>query len=144
MLGAHATGHVCISEAKMRYLKSFLAAGLLAFASPAAAQQLIGAYTAFIGTDDLYNSKGARLTQPWQVLRQDRANYHRYGIRQVGDEWDPFFGNVDNRAAMERMIMNGSMDPVARQNLLQGGATVFVRIYGSGGIGRYVDVTVAR
>ena len=40
MLQAHATGHVCISEANMRYFKSFLAAGLLAFASPAAAQQL--------------------------------------------------------------------------------------------------------
>lgn len=128
----------------MRYLKSLLAAGLVALSAPAAAQELIGGYAAFISNNDLYNSRGARLTQPWQVLRQDRANYHRYNIRQPGDEWDPFFGNIDNRAAMERMIMNGSMDPVARQNILQGGATVFVRIYGSGGVGRYVDVTVTR
>ncbi|MEQ9241444.1 hypothetical protein [Roseovarius indicus] len=129
-------------------MTNLIAAAALALAipaaMPAAAQQLIGAYTAFIGTDDLYNSSGARLTQPWQVLRQDRANYHRFGIRHAGDEWDPFFGSIDNRAAMERMIMNGSMDPIARQNLLQGGATVFVRIYGAGGVGRYVDVTVAR
>ncbi len=132
----------------MRRMTNLIAAAALALAipaaMPAAAQQLIGAYTAFIGTDDLYNSSGARLTQPWQVLRQDRANYHRFGIRHAGDEWDPFFGSIDNRAAMERMIMNGSMDPIARQNLLQGGATVFVRIYGAGGVGRYVDVTVAR
>ncbi|MGR3314910.1 hypothetical protein [Roseovarius indicus] len=129
-------------------MTNLIAAAALALAipaaMPAAAQQLIGAYTAFIGTDDLYNSSGARLTQPWQVLRQDRANYHRFGIRHAGDEWDPFFGSIENRAAMERMIMNGSMDPIARQNLLQGGATVFVRIYGAGGVGRYVDVTVAR
>lgn len=128
----------------MRYLKSLLAAGLIALSTPVSAQDLIGAYTAFISNNDLYNSRGARLTQPWQVLRQDRANYHRFGIRQPGDEWDPFFGSMENRAAMERMIMNGSIDPVARQNLLQGGATVFVRIYGSGGVGRYVNVTVAR
>ncbi|KRS17296.1 hypothetical protein RIdsm_03372 [Roseovarius indicus] len=132
----------------MRRMTNLIAAAALALAipaaMPAAAQQLIGAYTAFIGTDDLYNSSGARLTQPWQVLRQDRANYHRFGIRHAGDEWDPFFGSIENRAAMERMIMNGSMDPIARQNLLQGGATVFVRIYGAGGVGRYVDVTVAR
>lgn len=116
----------------------------MALSAPASAQDLIGAYTAFISNNDLYNSRGARLTQPWQVLRQDRANYHRFGIRQPGDEWDPFFGSMENRAAMERMIMNGSIDPVARQNLLQGGATVFVRIYGSGGVGRYVNVTVSR
>ena len=132
----------------MRRMTNLIAAAALALAipaaMPAAAQQLIGAYTAFIGTDDLYNSSGARLTQPWQVLRQDRANYHRFGIRHAGDEWDPFFGSIENRAAMERMIMNCSMDPIARQNLLQGGATVFVRIYGAGGVGRYVDVTVAR
>jgi hypothetical protein len=117
---------------------------LLAGAPPAAAQELIGSYTAFIGQTDLHNSKGARLTEPWQVLRQDRANFHRFGIAQGGDEWDPFFGSIDNRAAMERMIMNGRIDPGARRNLLQGGATVFVRIYGSGGVGRYVNVTVAR
>ncbi|WP_111732068.1 hypothetical protein [Roseovarius amoyensis] len=119
-------------------------AAVLAGALPAAAQELIGSYTAYIGQADLHNSKGAWLTEPWQVLRQDRANYHRFGVAQNGDEWDPFFGNIDNRAAMERMIMNGRIDPGARRNLLQGGATVFVRIYGSGGVGRYVNVTVAR
>ncbi|MBZ0123676.1 MAG: hypothetical protein K8F31_07295 [Roseovarius sp.] len=119
-------------------------AGLLAGALPAMSQELIGSYTAYIGHADLHNSRGARLTEPWQVLRQDRANYHRFGIAQNGDEWDPFFGSIDNRAAMERMIMRGRIDPGARRNLLQGGATVFVRIYGSGGVGRYLDVTVAR
>lgn len=125
-------------------LRTVLVALLLALAPPAAAQALIGSYTAYIGRDDLYNSKGARLGEPWQVLRQDRANFHRFGIAQPGDEWDPFFGSIENRAAMERMIMNGRIDPAARRNLLQGGATVFVRIYGSGGVGRYLDVTVAR
>ena len=126
-------------------MKRFLAAlALIASAGTATADTLIGAYVAYIGRDDLYNSRGARLSEPWQVLRQDRANFHRFGISQAGDEWDPFFGNYDNRAAMERMIMNGYIEPAAARILLQGGATVFVRIYGSGNTGRSVEVRVVR
>ena len=121
-------------------------AGLLAacLAAPLAAQELIGQYTAYIANDDLYNSSGARLSEPWQVLRQDRANYHRFGIRQPGDQWDPWFGDIDNRAAMERMVMQGRIDPVARRNLVNGGAIVEVFIYGRNGVGTYVDVNVYR
>lgn len=128
----------------MKKLCALAAACLLALSGPVAAQELIGSYVAFIGTDDLYNSKGARLSQPRQVLRQDRANYHKFGISQYGDEWDPFFGNYNNRAAMEQMIMRGAIDPGARANLMRGGATVFVRIYGYGNRGEYINVTVAR
>ncbi len=121
-----------------------LAAATMMTATIARADQIIGSYVAYIGQDDLYNSKGARLSEPWQILRQDRANYHRFGISQPGDEWDPFFGNMENRGIMERMIMNGSIEPAAARNLLRGGATVFVRIYGTGNRGHYVNVTVTR
>lgn len=125
--------------------KLLLALGLvLASMTPAVSQQLIGSYVAFIGNDDLYNSKGARLTAPWQVLRQDRANYHRFGISQGGDEWDPLFGSIENRAAMEQMIMNGRITKKARRMIMRGGATVFVEIYGRGNRGRYVNVKVTR
>jgi len=128
----------------MKILSSLALAVVVAFTTtPAAfADEIIGSYVAYIGRDDLYNSKGARLKEPWQILRQDRANYHRFGISQSGDEWDPFFGNIDNRAIMERMIMNGSISSSARNGLVQGGATVFVRIYGSGSHGKSVKVTV--
>ncbi|SOC12233.1 hypothetical protein SAMN05877809_10635 [Rhodobacter sp. JA431] len=116
--------------------------GLMAV--PAAAQEVVGAYVAYIGTDDLFNSRGQRLSAPWQVLRQDRANFHKFGLSQPGDEWDPFFGDVNNRAAMERMVMNGSIEPAAARKIMAGGATVFVRIYGYGSRGDYVRVTVTR
>ncbi|CUH81440.1 hypothetical protein [Tropicibacter naphthalenivorans] len=129
----------------MKPVKSLLTAlALIATAATAQADQLIGSYVAYIGRDDLYNSKGARLSEPWQILRQDRANYHKFGRSQPGDEWDPFFGNINNRAAMERMIMNGYIEPSAARILVNGGATVFVRIYGSGNTGRSVEVTVVR
>ncbi|SMX50747.1 hypothetical protein [Maliponia aquimaris] len=124
-------------------MKRLALALMFALGAPMAyADQLIGAYVAYIGQQDLYNSRGARLTEPWQVLRQDRANYHRFGISQPGDEWDPFFGEIDNRAAMERWIMNGYIEPNASRILMQGGATVFVRIYGSNGWGQRIEVTV--
>ncbi|NRP14268.1 hypothetical protein XMM379_000425 [Aliiroseovarius sp. xm-m-379] len=111
---------------------------------PAMADELIGAYRAYIGKADLTNDKGARLSEPWQVLRQDRANYHRFGVSQSGDEWDPFFGSIDNRAIMEQMVKNGTIDPKAARNLVQGGATVYVRIYGRGSLGTSVQVSVSK
>ncbi|SMH32770.1 hypothetical protein [Maritimibacter sp. HL-12] len=134
----------------MRRLSNFARAALIGavtafgLAGAAAAQDQIGSYSAFIGWDDLHNSNGVRLGAAWQVLRQDRANYHRFGIRQAGDDWDPFFASIENRAAMERMIMNGTIEPSAAQILLQGGATVFVRIYGQGNVGNSIRVTVSR
>ena len=127
----------------MRYLALIaicLAASLMA--APTVAQSLIGQYTAFIGQADLFNSSGARLTQPWQVLRQDRANVHRFGISQPGDEFDPFFGSIDNRAAMERMVMNGFISPAANQAIMGGGSMVTVSIYGSGDVGTQIEVDV--
>lgn len=113
-------------------------------AQPVMAQDVIGSYAAYIGEDDLYNSEGARLSEPWQVLRQDRANFHRFGISQDGDEWDPFFEDAANREAMETMIRRGYIDPDAEKMILSGGAMVYVNIYGSGGVGDYVEVEVFR
>lgn len=121
-----------------------IAALMLLTPGAAAADDLIGSYGAYIGIDDLYNSNGKRLTEPWQILRQDRANYHRFGIRHSGDEWDPFFADANNRAAMEQMVMRGRIDPVARRLLVQGDAWVYVRIFGRGGVGRSVQVDVER
>lgn len=111
---------------------------------PASAQEVVASYAAYIGDRDLFNSNGERLSTPAQVLRQDRANYHRFGVAQAGDEWDPVFGSVDNRAAMESMVNAGSIEPNAAQILMNGGAMVVVQVFGSGGVGTSVQVTVAR
>ena len=128
----------------MKLVKTLPVVAAFLFGNAAFAQEIVGSYVAYIGQDDLYNSSGNLLTEPWQILRQDRANYHRFGISHRGDEWDSFFGSIDNRAIMERMVMNGSIDPQAARNLVRGGATVFVRIYGRGGRGDSVQVTVVR
>ncbi len=128
----------------MKFRATFLAM-ILAFLplQQAVAQELVDRYIAVIGVEDLYNSKGQRLTEPWQILRQDRANYHRFGIRHDGDTGDQFFASIDNRAIMERMVMNGYIDPAASNTLVNGYAdSVLVEIFGEGDRGDYVKVTI--
>lgn len=103
---------------------------------------LIDEYTAFIGRDDLFSSNGEPLSRPWQVLRQDRANFHLYDIRQRGDQGDVFFASKGNRAKLEAMIAAGRMSREAASVILAGGALVHVEIWGREDTGDYVLVQV--
>lgn len=116
----------------------------LALAPAAWAQDFLGSYSAYISAADLHNSKGVRLWEPWQIVRQDRANFHRFGIRDPMDEGDPFFADYDNRAAMEQMIRRGRIDPQAARDIVHGGAVIVVSVYGSNGVGQIVNVDVYR
>ncbi|WP_249139021.1 hypothetical protein [Actibacterium sp. MT2.3-13A] len=110
----------------------------------ASAQELLGSYIADIGPADLRNSQGVRLWAPWQILRQDRANFHRFGLRDAGDEWDPFFADPGRRATMERMIQRGWIDPEAARAIVRGGVRVYVAVYSYGAQGEMVTVDVWR
>lgn len=114
---------------------------LLIGVAPARADELVDGYSAYIGKDDLYNSNGERLREPWQIIRQDRANYYKFGIRQRGDEPDSFFASVDNRAKAERMIRAGTMTRDARRLLLQGDCMINVKVYHDRE-GDYLEITV--
>ncbi|MCA3719042.1 hypothetical protein [Brevundimonas sp.] len=135
----------------MRRLIFGAAAALAISAPPAIGQSSLGwgsgtglldEYTAYIGPRDLRASDGVRLTQAWQVIRQDRANYHRFGRRDRGDQGDTFFGSAENRAVMERMVRDGQMSASAARAVVAGDVWVTVRIFGRGTVGQYVEVTV--
>lgn len=115
---------------------------LVLAAYPAHSAVMLDAYTAYIGKDDLYNSKGVRLTEAWQVIRQDRANFHKFGTRQYGDESDSFFSSKNNRAIAERMIMRGNIDSSAADSIVRGNVIIYVEIYGYGSQGEYLNITV--
>lgn len=117
------------------------AALVLAGATAARADELIASYNAYIGQDDLYNSYNERLTQPWQVIRQDRANVHRFGIRQPGDEVDDFFGSTRNRELAEAMIQRGAIGAQAAQLLLNGDVRINVQVWRGAG-GDYLNINV--
>ncbi len=110
-------------------------------AGAAKADEMVAEYNAYIGQDDLYNSYDERLWEPWQIIRQDRANYHRYGVFQPGDEGDGFFASAKNRELAERMIQLGNIDQTAAAALIQGDVLVNVKVY-RGPDGDYLDVTV--
>ncbi|WP_112800522.1 hypothetical protein [Rhizobium sp. SYY.PMSO] len=104
--------------------------------------RLLESYRAYIGNDDLYNSKGERLTLPWQIIRQDRANYHAYRRRDRGDQGDSFFSLPSNRQKLEAMLASGHIADDAGNVIVRGNVWIKVDIYGRGDIGEWVDVHV--
>lgn len=108
---------------------------------PAAAQDLIGSYTAFIGPADHTNSQGVLLTDFGAILQQDRANYHRFGRRDGLDMSDPIFANPDYRARIPNiwMVLPGSAYVV--DNVLAGQPQLLsIQIYGSYGEPAFIVV----
>lgn len=67
-------------------------------------------YQAEIVGADMINSRGERLDDLAAILQQDRANYHRFDIRQSGDETDPFFADYQTRARMQTIYSPGTRD----------------------------------
>ena len=111
-------------------------------APQAAAQELIASYTAHLSSRDHFNSRGIRLRNAAAIIRQDRANFHRFGLRDPDDEWDSFFGSKANRARMESMLNNGTSDPGVRSRIVNGTPIVRVEIYGRGSRGTYIRIIV--
>jgi len=125
--------------------KTILALGAmlaLAAASPASAAHLLESYDAYLSRADHFNSSGERLTTAAAIIRQDRANYHKFGIRDRGDEDDRFFDDVGNRAYLEHLINQGSSNPWVLRRIVSDDVTIHVDVYGSRSHGDYVIVTL--
>ena len=150
---------------------ALLAGGLVVLApGRAAAQQLLDSYSAWLSPRDHFNSRGQRLTSAAAIIRQDRANLHRFGRADPQDQWDGFVHDEGNRAVLERWIAAGELSPndaraivggnsmvssyikneklreaFSFHSLLVGGnPMITVEIWGSGGTGRSVRVWVQR
>ena len=108
---------------------------------PSQAQQLLESYQAFLSERDHFNSSGQRLTTAAAIIRQDRANYHRFGLRDQGDESDRFFADADNRAALERLLERGRAEPGVISRIVNGTPFVRVEVW-QGNAGPFVVVTL--
>lgn len=109
---------------------------LVLMGSPVVAQEYsMGGYWAYIGGEDLYNSKGVRLKKAVQVLRQDRADVLRFGIVHPGDQADPWFAHPKARATMPQLLINGGgIDPYTERRIVAGHVPVYVSVFGVNGI----------
>lgn len=126
----------------MRIFRDVVLVGLMFVTAPAHAQEIIEEYRAYISQQDLYNSSGDRLTKPWEIIRQDRANYHRFGRGDSDDYYDSFFASEQNRAIAEDIIRRGRIEQSAGRNIVDGNVFVRVRIYGRGNRGESVAIVV--
>jgi len=86
-------------------------------------------YYARLGYQDHYNSHGVRLHSVAAILRQDRANYHKFYWRDPDDTGDTFFRSKYNRSIFERIIANSYIPPNIRNAILYGEPYIRVTIY---------------
>jgi len=120
----------------MSYLHRACAAILLGAAAtalsalPAMADTPLGSYVARLSPQDHFNSAGKRLSTAAQVVRQDRANWHRFGYGDPEDEHDPWFSTNNARARFETMLGRpGAMNAATRSAILHGSPVVEVLVY---------------
>jgi hypothetical protein len=113
--------------------RHFLAAAAfvaLSAASPALADEFLGSYVARISSSDHYASDGYELDTAAQMVRQDRANFHKFGIRDPDDESDPWFRSTASRARFEKMLNKSSaMSGATRNAIANGEPLVEVEVY---------------
>ncbi|MBZ0216356.1 MAG: hypothetical protein K8F25_07385 [Fimbriimonadaceae bacterium] len=104
------------------------------------AAELLESYQAYLSRNDHYNSRGERLRSAAAIIRQDRANFHRFGLRDDGDDWDSFFENKTNRARLEQMLNEGRAASHVLNEIINSDPVIIVNIYGHGATGTYVEV----
>ncbi|WP_102107503.1 hypothetical protein [Oceaniglobus roseus] len=87
-----------------------LALGTLPAPLPAQQWNQQAYYIAWIGPEDMRNSRGQPVTSLGGVIQQDRANFHRFGLRHPQDEGDPVFADQATRARIPQMVAAGGND----------------------------------
>jgi hypothetical protein len=111
---------------------AMLGTGLVQHADAQILGQLVESYSARLGPRDHYNSNGERLRSAAAIIRQDRANFYVYGLRDDEDEPDPYFSSKGNRARLEQMLENGRTTPEAIYRVVNGTPLIRVDIYATG------------
>jgi hypothetical protein len=127
----------------IRVVRVFPVLTLLLFVwlSAARADDVIETYRARLSARDHFNTNGERLTSPAEIIRQDRANVHRFGIVDREDESDHFFASARNREILEKLLEGGHTSAAAYQAIVNGTPLVVVTVM-SGNRGDYVTVSI--
>lgn len=91
--------------------------------------RVVAEYTARIGPDDHFNSNGDRLDTVAAILRQDRANMHRFDLADEEDESDGHFVDAETRALFEWLVARGLVRVDTRRAIINGNPLVRVTVY---------------
>lgn len=114
--------------------RHIMAAGILLAsmlsASAAFADQFLGSYVARISEQDKYASDGYALDSAAQMVRQDRANWHKFGKTDPDDENDVWFRTNAQRSRLESMLQRGgAMSSSVRRAIVNGEPLIQVDVY---------------
>ena len=114
----------------------FTAALLMLNPVPSHADTYLCTYKARISETDKHNSSGARISvSAFQldavaaILRQDRANYHMFGRRDLEDLSDCAFNTKQNRDALEIFVRNGRISEAAMRKIIYENPLISVDVY---------------
>jgi len=70
-------------------------------------------YRAWLSAQDHSSSKGVPISKAAVILRQDRANVHKFGKADAGDTMDSWFGNKNARAD----LVNGNLNIIFEEGV---------------------------
>ena len=127
-------GRVFQKGDSMTVAKAIAVAGLLTAAalgaSTARADDMLGSYTARISDRDHRASDGYPLGSAAQMVRQDRANWHKFHRRDSDDQGDEWFGTDASRADLQRMLeRGGAISNATRRAIANGEPLIEVDVY---------------
>src|SRR3954451_1101824 len=114
--------------------RNITAAGLLLAsllgAGSARADDMLGSYVARISERDHQASDGYALSSAAQMVRQDRANWHKFHRRDADDQGDNWFRSNDARADLERMLKDSdAMSSSTKRAIVNGEPLIQVDVY---------------
>lgn len=115
----------------MKRIRTAVAAALISVAgvTHVAAQGIVDAYCTRISQNDKVASDGFRLKDAASIIRQDRANFHRFGTADRGDGDDRTFRSAAARARIPALLDNGQTDPSVFREIVRGTPRICVEIY---------------
>ncbi|MBZ9733196.1 hypothetical protein LB515_08170 [Mesorhizobium sp. CA15] len=121
----------------MTVSKAMTVAALLATTTlgtgTARADDMLGSYTARISDRDHRASDGYPLGSAAQMVRQDRANWHKFHRRDSDDQGDAWFRSDGSRADLQRMLeRGGAMSSATRRAIVNGEPLIEVDVYSDG------------
>ncbi len=91
-------------------------------------------YKARLGEKDHFSSSGKRLTTAVAILRQDRANFHVFNVRDAEDESDEIFKSKVSREYIEKIAF---ISKATEKAILNGTPVIQVKVEGDS-----LDVTL--
>lgn len=101
----------------------------------AAQARFLCSYRAQISDNDKFNSRGEPVVRGYNkssvamAIRQDRANFHKFGVRDPEDTGDCVFHRQGARERLQRMLQSGRITQRAMHAIRDGNPVIDVDVY---------------